>query len=100
MYKKTNPEITFIEFIKLVGPVAHFNSLEGEEYVVTKLQGSIMLFVRTLTGKPDDMELRSVLQAYKELKEFQTENFKPYVPFTHSPALGLLLHLKLLIKVG
>ena len=98
MYKKTKPEISFLEFIKLVGPVANFNSLEGEEYVVTKLQGSVIHFIRKSSGKPWDMDLRDVLRAYKELKEFKTENFRPYVPLTHSPALGLLLHLGLLLK--
>lgn len=100
MYKKTNPEISFIEFIKLVGPIANFNSLEGEEYIVTKLHGSVMHFIRKSSTKPWEMDLKDVLRAYKELKEFKTENFNPYVPLTHSPALGLLLHLKILIKVG
>ena len=98
-YKKTKSEITFLEFIKLVGPVANFNSLEGEEYIVKKLQGSVMHFIRKSSAKPWEMDLKDVLRAYKELKEFKTENFEVYVPRRHSPALGLLLHLGLLTKL-
>ncbi|WP_437372223.1 hypothetical protein [Maribacter litoralis] len=96
MYKKTNPNITFIEFIQKVGPVVSFNSKEGEEYVVQKLHGSTMLFKRQSTKIVWDMDLKQVHKAYLELKDFETKNFKNYVPRKHSPALGLLLHLKLL----
>ena len=95
-YKKARPEISYLIFIKMVGPVAFFNSLEGEEYIVKKIVGSNLHFERKSTGKPWDMDLKEVLKAYKELKDFKTINFKPYVPLTHSPALGLLLHLGLL----
>jgi hypothetical protein len=97
MYQKTRPNISFIEFILLTGPVVSFNSIEGNEYVVKKLENTTMHFVRTSTDKSWKMDLRQVHKAYLELKDFKTEHFKPYVPLTHSPALGLLLHLKLLV---
>lgn len=84
--------------MQLVGPVVSFNSLEGYEYVVQKLEGCKMVFKRQSTEEIWDMDLRQVHKAYLELKDFKTVNFKPYVPLTHSPALGLLLHLKLLVK--
>lgn len=95
-YKKTNPTIKYIDFIQLVAPLASFNSLEGNEYVVNSISGSIMNFTRTSTGEKWSMDLKQVLKAYHELKDFKTANFKPYVPFTHSPALGLLLKVGLL----
>jgi len=90
-YKKTNPEIKYIDFIRLVAPLAAFNSVEGNEYVVNSISGSIMTFTRMSTGKQWTMDLKQVLKAYHELTDFKTANFKPYVPLTHSPALGLLL---------
>lgn len=95
-YKKTNPDITFIEFIQLVAPLASFNSLEGNEYTVNSIIGSVMNFTRMSSGEKWDMDLKQVLKAYKEIKDFKTENFRPYVPLTHSPALGLLLKVGLL----
>lgn len=97
MYKKSKPNISFIEFIQLVSPVAYFNSLEGNEYEVKKLQGSTMVFERKSTNEIWDMDLKEVHKAYLELKEFKTKNFDNYVPRRHSPALGLLLHIKLLV---
>jgi len=98
MYKKINPTISFIEFIKLVGPVAFFNSLEGAEYVVQNLKEHTMHFIRKSSGEKWSMDLKEVYRAYIELTDFRTENFRPYVPLTHSPALGLLLYLDLLKK--
>lgn len=98
MYTKTKPNISFIEFMQLAGPLVSFNSLEGYEYVVKKLEGSTMYFIRTSTKKLWDIDLKQVHKAYLELKDFKTINFKEYVYQRHSPALGLLLHLKLLVK--
>ncbi len=95
-YKKTNPTIKYIDFIRLVASLASFNSLEGNEYVVNSISGSIINFTRTSTGEQWSMDLKQVLKAYHELKDFKTANFKPYVPLTHSPALGLLLKIGLL----
>ncbi|CAM3358832.1 hypothetical protein [Zobellia roscoffensis] len=98
MYTKTKPDIRFIEFMQLVSPIVSFNSLEGNEYVVEKLKETTMFFKRQSTKEIWDMDLKQVHKAYLELKDFKTINFKTYVPLKHSPALGLLLHLKLLVK--
>lgn len=97
MYTKTKPDIRFIEFIQLASPVVSFNSIEGNEYVVQSLKGTTMFFKRETTQQIWDMDLKQVHKAYIELKDFKTKNFEKYVPRRHSPALGLLLHLKLLV---
>lgn len=98
MYKKSNPEISYKEFIELVSPIKIFKSLRGHEYVVKNIQGDKLNFVRKSTGKKWNMDLIQALKAYKEITDFRTENFRTYVPRRHSPALGLLLHLGLLSK--
>jgi hypothetical protein len=37
-------------------------------------------------NKEWQMNLKNVYLAYKELEDYSTINFKPYVPITHSPA--------------
>ena len=96
MYTKTNPSISFTTFMQMVNTVVSFTSLTGKPYRVIKLEDSILYFVREASGKEWSMDLKGVHKAYLELDDFKTVNFKPYVPITHSPALGLLLHLKLL----
>jgi hypothetical protein len=57
-----------------------------------------LLFIR-LDGKSKkewSMNLKEVYSTYKELEDFATVNFKTFVPITHSPARGLLLHLGML----
>ncbi|WP_149304898.1 hypothetical protein [Pareuzebyella sediminis] len=97
MYTKTKPEITFLEFLQLARPIVSFSSKTGKPYRITKLEGTILFFIRESTEKEWSMDLEGVHQAYLELEDFKTVNFKPFVPITHSPALGLLLHLKLLV---
>jgi len=82
----------------MVLPVINFKSLTGKEYDVKLLDADEMKFVRVSTGEKWSMNLKGVHQAYLELTDFKTANFKTYVPRTHSPALGLLLHLGLLKK--
>ena len=98
MYSKTNPTINFAEFIKAILQITNFKSLRGREYKVISVEDGVMNFIRLSSGKKWSMNLEKLLVAYKELKEFKTEAFRPYVPRTHSPALGLLLHLDLLKK--
>lgn len=43
------------------------------------------------------MNWEAVNRVNKELDDFTTINFKQYVPITHSPARGLLIHLGLLV---
>ncbi len=95
-YTKTNPNITYVDFYKLVSLVKQFESLTGKGYDVKSVQHDVITFVRKSTGETWSMNLKGVHQAYLELNDFKTENFRAYVPRTHSPALGLLLHLGLL----
>ncbi|WP_333888583.1 hypothetical protein [Sphingobacterium siyangense] len=97
-FNKTNPTIAYEEFYDLTKSVEFFKSLTGKEYDVKSLDVDEMKFVRVSTGEKWSMNLKGVHQAYLELTDFKTVNFKPYVPRTHSPALGLLLHLGLLKK--
>ena len=97
-FSKTNPTIKYDEFYNLTKSVEFFKSLTGKEYDVKSLDANEMKFVRVSTGEKWSMNLKGVHQAYLELTDFKTVNFEPYVPRTHSPALGLLLHLGLLKK--
>ena len=98
-YKKTQTAISYQDFFDLVSPLKTFKSLRGNPYEDLSVDGSVMSFIRKTTGQRWKMDLKGVHKAYLELTDFKTENFKPYVPRTHSPALGLLLHLGLLTKV-
>lgn len=97
-YTKTKPAISFEEFYKIAKPVKHFKSLNGKAYDVQSVIDHKMKFLRVSTGEIWTMDLKGVHQAYCELTDFKTINFKPYLTRTHSPALGLLLHLGLLVK--
>lgn len=97
-YTKTNPSITYQDFFKLAQEVKNFNSLNGKEYEVKSIDDNVMYFIRLGTGVIWHMNLKNVHQAYLNLTDFKTVNFKPYVNRRHSPALGLILHLGLLRK--
>lgn len=96
IYKKLNPEITFDNFFKLSKTLKSFESLKGSKYLVKDWNDSIMSFERLSTNKVWKMDIKNVYQAYIELESFRTSDFKSYVNRTHSPALGLILTLKLL----
>jgi hypothetical protein len=98
IYSKTNPNIKYSTFFRLVKEVKFFNSLTGKEYEVVNVEGSIMYFIRKSTTKKWAVDLEGVHKAYLALTDFKTENFRSFVDRRHSPALGLLLHLKLLKK--
>lgn len=98
MYLKTRPNISCKEFLEAVKPVKTFLSLTGREYEVIRIDGSMLQFVRKSSGQKWSMDLTGVHRAYVDLADFKTANFRPYVSRVHSPALGLLLHLKLLVK--
>lgn len=97
-YTKTKPSISYADFYALTSRVTVFKSLTGKEYQVTSISNSIMTFTRKSTEESWSMDLTGVHKAYFKLTDFKTIHFKPYVPLTHSPALGLLLHLRLLVK--
>lgn len=98
-YTKAESAINYEDFLKKVSAVKSFSSTSGKRYQVIKYDSKLLKFLR-LDGKKSDMEwslnLTKLYQAYQELTDFSTENFRPYVPIHHSPARGLLLHLGLL----
>lgn len=97
-YIKTNPTITYQEFYNLANQINTFKSLTGKGYIVQSITADVTKFIRFSTEEEWAMKLKGVNNAYIKLTDFKTANFKHYVPRTHSPALGLWLHLKLLIK--
>lgn len=97
-FHKTDPHVTLNEFLDKAKTVTKFTSSNGRRYLVTGIESDEMLF-RRLDAKEDTewrMNLKNVYRAYQVLEDFATLNFKPFVPITHSPARGLLLHLGML----
>ena len=95
-----NFPITPLEtFLEQSGKVTDFTSSKGHKYEVIDIEDNIMQFLRLDTGssEPWHMELEKVYLAYQELESFYTLSFKKYVPRKHSPARGLLIHLKMLV---
>ncbi|PXY44728.1 hypothetical protein [Flavobacterium hydrophilum] len=97
-YQKSNPEITFEEFLNLCKTLKSFKSLRLREYEVKDWSQTKLIFERKSTEKLWEMEMKDVYKAYVELQSFKTSDFKPYLNRTYSPALGLLLNLGLLLK--
>lgn len=86
------------EFLDKASKVKSFTSSNGRRYEVQRMENEEIFFLR-LDAKSENewsMNLKEVYRAYKELEDFATVNFKPFVPITHSPARGLLLNLGLL----
>lgn len=96
MVTKITPEISYIDFLLLINKISTFKSKTGNIYINVSLDGSVLTFIRKSTNTKWQMDLKDVYQAYIELTDFKTTNFKPYVPRRQSPALGLLLSLELL----
>jgi hypothetical protein len=97
-FQKIKPIIPLSEFLDKARNVKSFTSSNGRRYDVQRIENEEMFFLR-LDAKSEEewsMNLKEVYRAYKELEDFATINFKPYVPITHSPARGLLLHLGML----
>jgi len=101
-YTKTNPNISFAEFVKKLSPVTDFSSSTGKRYKVVKHDATIIYFKRLDSDNPDDtwnFDLSDLFKAYKTLTDFDTVNFKPFVPIRHSPARGLLISTGLLVPI-
>lgn len=96
IYKKLKSEITLESFLKLSKSLTSFKSIRGHDYIVKEWNETIMTFERVSSNKIWKMDIKNVYKAYMELETFKTSDFKPYVNRTHSPALGLILTLKLL----
>jgi hypothetical protein len=97
-FSKILPVISQADFLSRAGQVKSFTSSNGKRYEVQNVVDNIMSFKR-LDAKSLQvwtMDLKQLYKAYIELNDFVTENFRPYVPITHSPARGLLIHLRLL----
>ena len=97
-FQKVKPIVPLSEFLDRARKVKSFTSSNGRRYDVQRIENEEMFFLR-LDAKSEEewsMNLKEIYRAYKELEDFATINFKPYVPITHSPARGLLLHLEML----
>ncbi len=97
-FHKTIPIVPLLDFLDKARKVKSFTSSNGRRYEVQRIENDEMFFLR-LDAKSEEewsMNLKEVYRAYLELEDFATENFKPFVPITHSPARGLLLHLGML----
>lgn len=98
-FQRTEPIVSLSNFLDKARKVKSFTSSNGRRYEVQRIENDEMFFLR-LDAKSEEewsMNLNEVYRAYKELEDFATINFKPFVPITHSPARGLLLHLGMLI---
>lgn len=98
-FHKVEPVVSLNEFMAKARLVESFTSSNGRRYLVTRIDDDEMLFRRldAKESKEWSMNLKNVFRAYQELEDFATINFKPFVPITHSPARGLLLHLGMLV---
>lgn len=97
-FQKLNPIITLSEFLEKARKVKSFTSSNGRQYEVQRIVNDEMFFLRldAKSGEEWSMNFKEVYRAYKELEDFATVNFKPFVPITHSPARGLLIHLAMI----
>ena len=90
--------VMWYDFLERAYNVDGFTSLTGRRYAVDDVFENTMSIVR-LDADRDylwDIDLEKVYEAYVELDDFATANFKRYLPLRHAPARGLLLHLGLL----
>jgi hypothetical protein len=96
-YHKILPLISYPDFLSRANTVKKFTSSRGRRYEVDAVAEEVLFFRRMDAGGTDwDIDLKKLYQAYMELEEFATENFRPYVAQRHSPGRGLLLHLGLI----
>lgn len=96
-YTKTNPKILYVDFLKQVKQRQDFKSLTGRDYEVIDYDGDIMVLRRLSTNKIWRMDLVAVHNAYIHAEISGVKDFMPYLKRTKSPALGLLLTLRLLV---
>lgn len=97
-FHKTIPTVSLSDFLEKASLVKSFKSSRGQRYKVLRIVNDEMFFLRLDAKSKEEwsLNLKEVYRAYKVLEDFATINFKPYVPITHSPARGLLLHLNML----
>ena len=97
-YSKKLPIISEKDFLVKAKLVTQFISPNQKRYEVVRIQGDEMIFNRldAKGNEPWKMKLKDVYIAYLKLTSFETENFRPYLKRTHSPARALLLKLQLI----
>ena len=97
-FHKVKPLVSLKDFLEKAKTVESFTSSNGRRYSVDSVIDDEMFFWRLDADENTiwKMDLKNLYRAYQELEDFATINFKPYVPITHSPARGLLLHLGML----
>ena len=95
---RQEPTFTLEKFLAEAVKVGKFTSSTGKKYEVKYVKDDIMHFIRKDADAEQDwsFDLKDVYKAYIKLEKFDTIAFKKFVPRKHSPARGLLLHLKLL----
>jgi DNA recombination protein RmuC len=82
-FQKVKPIIPLSEFLDKARKVKSFTSSNGRRYEVQRIENEEMFFLR-LDAKSEEewsMNLKEVYRAYKELEDFATVNFKPFVPY-------------------
>ena len=97
-FYRVKPLVSLNDFLEKAKAVESFTSSNGRRYSVDSVIDDEMFFYRLDANENTiwKMDLKNLYRAYQELEDFATINFKPYVPITHSPARGLLLHLGML----
>lgn len=96
-YQKILPLISYADFAEQIKQVKTFYSSQGRRYESDGVVNDVLFFRRMSAGGSDwDIDLKKLYQAYVELENFATENFRPYVAQRHSPGRGLLIHLDLI----
>lgn len=97
-FQKVIPIIPLQEFLEKARKVKSFTSSNGRRYEVQRIENDKIFFLRLDAKLVNEwsFDLKDVYRAYKELDDFKTVNFRPYVNLRHSPARGLLIHLGML----
>ncbi|MFD0767301.1 hypothetical protein ACFQZI_20780 [Mucilaginibacter lutimaris] len=98
-FKKSQPIIPFKDFKKLILQSKEFESVpKQKKYKVTRIDNDIIHFIRLDADPSSDwsFDIKDIYNAYINLDNYTTSSFKNYVPRKHSPARGILSHLKLI----
>ena len=97
-FNKLQTEISLPDFLDKSFSVKSFASSSGKRYKVLRVENDEMFFIRLDAKSKEEwkMNLKQVYNAFKELDDFSIANFKRFVSLTHSPARGLLIHLRML----
>lgn len=89
---------TFANFKRKAKSLITFSSPEGTMYKVTDVAGDQLTYLRPGKLKAEPLDLRKVYEAYKQIEDYTTDAFKPFINGQQSPARALLLELKLITQ--